>query len=170
MRVKRQTSQRQRTRSNFRLRAGRVTKGGVQKGCFGFRNRIRVERPSDIAGRQLVSTRVLRESIQNFAAFQINVWIPGFCVVLTIHSRHFLPNSWGCGNPGSWRISTVCGIRRQAARDSFQRAVFCLKFVDRTRRSAVTAVLMRDGTALRLVRPAILPAGPSLASALSCHS
>lgn len=129
MRVKRQTSQRQRTRSNFRLRAGRVTKGGVQKGCFGFRNRIRVERPSDIAGRQLVSTRVLRESIQNFAAFQINVWIPGFCVVLTIHSRHFLPNSWGCGNPGSWRISTVCGIRRQAARDSFQGAVFCRRAI-----------------------------------------
>ncbi len=124
MRVKRQTRQCQRTRSDFRLRAGRVKKGGEQKGCFGFRNRIRVERPSDIAGRQLVSTRVLKESSQNFAEFQRNVLIAAFCVVLTIPGRHFLPNSFACGNPGCWRILAVCGIRRLATRDWFARPVF----------------------------------------------
>lgn len=110
MRVKRQTNQCQRSRSNFRLRAGRVKKGGELKGCFGFRNRIRVERPSDIAGRLLVSTCVLKESSQNFAEFQRNVLIAAFYVVLTIDSRHFLPNSRPCGNPGSWRIVAECGI------------------------------------------------------------
>lgn len=110
MSVKRQTRQCQRTRSNFRLRAGRVKKGGELKGCFGFRNRIRVERPSDIAGRQLVSTRVLKESSQNFAEFQRNSLIAAFYVVFTIHRRHFLPNSYACGNPGSWRIDAKCGI------------------------------------------------------------
>ena len=96
--------------------------------CFGFKNRIRVERPSDIARRQLVSTRVLKESAQNFAEFRRNVLIAGFNVVLTILGRHFLPNTWAYGNPGSWRILTVCGIRRPATRDWFARAVFCRRF------------------------------------------
>ena len=38
----------------------------------GFRSRIRVERPSDIAVWGIVSTRVLDESAQNFAAIQRN--------------------------------------------------------------------------------------------------
>lgn len=59
--------------SDFRMRFRKAgEKGGEQKGDFGFRKRIRVERRSDIAGRALVSTRVLKDSAQNFAAFQRN--------------------------------------------------------------------------------------------------
>ena len=166
MRVKRQTRQCQRTRSDFRLRAGRVKKGGEQKGCFGFRNRIRVERPSDIAGRQLVSTRVLKESSQNFAEFQRNVLIAALCAVLTIPGRHFLPNSFAYGNPGCWRILAVCGIRRLATRDWFARAVSCRKFAGRTHRSDVPAVRRNADTALRWVRPTILMPTATIRSVL----
>jgi hypothetical protein len=91
-------------------------KGEELKGVFGFRNRIRLERPSDIAGRQLVSTRVPEVSAQNFAAFQRKCWNATLCMVLAVCRRHFLPNTDGRGNPGSFHClsDSVAGRSRLA--------------------------------------------------------
>ena len=57
-----------------------------------------------------MSTRVLKVSGQNFAAFQRKPGNTAFQGLLLLSCRHFLPNTGGCGNPGSWRIVTMCGI------------------------------------------------------------
>ena len=68
----------------FPVECRKVEKGEELKGVFGFRNRIRLERPSDIAGRQLVSTRVPEVSAQNFGAFQRKCRNVTLCVVLPV--------------------------------------------------------------------------------------
>lgn len=86
-------------------------KGGEQKGDFGFRNRIRVERRSDIAGRALVSTCVLKVSAQNFPAFQRKVLNAAFHGISKPRGRHFLPDTVHCGNPGSFACAQDSSAR-----------------------------------------------------------
>jgi len=80
-------------------------KKGELKGSFGFRSRIRVERPIDIAVWGIVSTRVLHESAQNFAAIQRKLSCQTFGGCHKLFRRQDLPNATTCGRLGTAQIA-----------------------------------------------------------------